>query len=211
MRFGEPMNMQAGLGDNLGEAQGIEKIEGIDNTDNLVEGFEISADKEEMIREYEKMFEEMEVDEFENFKKVLESAPQEVIEALENGDTGQLVEHVKKKGIFEKRVVQFVVFALVTAFSTGAFAAGSDKVKKVSMGHGSDRAKFERVEEMRGEGSTPLDKSGLKLFMDKNSASKDIDSDLEAYYDKIRGNNSVVDSKGNMEATGKTIVDGESI
>lgn len=204
MRIGESFNPQAGLENEENQEEvSVEELEAAN--EQLVGGFELSGDVAELAKNYEALFEGIETAELELYKGIMENAPADAKEALENGDTDLIVEHAKKHGIFGKKVVQFVVFALVTAFSTGAFAAGNKMLEKGFMGHGSSQAKIERV--AMGGGGTSPDLDG-KIKMSGG------DDDFErkvAEYNKIKNGGSSVDENGNGNYVGGTYVDGERV
>lgn len=204
MRIGENFNPQAGLEneENQGEVS-VEELEAAN--EQLSGGFELSGDPEELMKNYEALFEGIEETELEYFKEIINGAPMEAIADLKDGDTGQLVEYAKKKGFFGKKVVQLVAVALVTFFAANAFAAG-EKISKVSMDSaGSGIKKMERLS-TGGGGVKP--NLGGKIMMSGG------DDDFEkkvAEYNKIKNGGSSVDENGNGSYVGGTYIDGERV
>ncbi len=94
-------------------------------------GFEIAGAQEELNKEYENLFEEIESEElsalFKEFGALLEEAPEDVITDIEQGKIDVFIDKVVS-GIkcSKKRAQQIAVFALVSMMASPAFADGKE-------------------------------------------------------------------------------------
>ncbi|HBI16710.1 MAG TPA: hypothetical protein DDY52_00930 [Candidatus Moranbacteria bacterium] len=213
MKFGENFNPQAGLeAEENNEEVSMEELEAAN--EQLVGGFELSGDPQELMKNYEALFEGIETKELEFFKDVIDNAPIEVREALEGGDTGPLVKYADKMGVIGKRLVGLVVFAAISfaamSFNVSSASAAGGGIEKAKMfSAGSDQAMMERVS-IGGGGSKPL-VGGGKIVVDAKTQSQIDFENKVAEYNKIKNVGNGVDGSGNENYVGGTYADGERV
>lgn len=209
MRMGETIDLNAGL--NKPELYSEDDLETnvTEANENLLEGFQMPATPEELKKQYDEIFEGIELAELELYEKVLESAPVEAKEALKEGDTSGLVEHAKKSGIIGKGLLMIAAFGILMS-ATSAFCAG-DTPEKVKVFSPQNKTNMEQVVSGGGGGGMKIGGGKGVVFDDPNeTARKDFDKKVMKWNNDQLGG-STVDGQGNQNLEGGISVDGKKI
>jgi len=101
-----------------------------EDVNNQLEGFELGGgvSSEQLAQNYETLFEGIESSDIDEFRSLLEQAPDSVQAEIRNGKTDTLYEHLTGSLKWsKKRAMQMVVFALISVTATSVFATDNPR------------------------------------------------------------------------------------
>ncbi len=171
--------------------------------EQLVVGFELPNDPEQLNESYNELFEGIDSTTLEEFKRVFESMPEDVKIEMQKGNIEPVTNYateVLKWG--KKKVAQLVVGILITVAAAPAFAAGKNMDNMV-IPEGGIGAMMEVPKGGVGEQMT------LKRFSGVEQMEQDM-KDHKKIQKSIHGTDiaqdDVEDDRGNVRATGRIVI-----
>ncbi len=170
--------------------------------EQLVAGFELPNDPEQLNESYNELFEGIDSATLEEFKRVFESMPEDVKTEMQKGNIEPVTTYATEVLKWtKKKVAQLVVGFLITVAAAPAFAAGKNMDNMVIPEGG--------IGAMR---VIPEEGLGGQMTLKRFSGVEQVEQDLRDAKNQ-KGMQStddvpddVVDSQGNVRATGRIVI-----
>ena len=173
--------------------------------EQLVEGFELPTDPDQLSENYDLLFEDIDSATLEEFKKVFEQMPDEIKGEMQKGNIEPLTSYATTVLKWtKKKAAQLVVGLLVTLAAAPAFASNKNFSAMV-IPEGGIGAMMEIPKEGMGGQMTVKAKAGIDQMEDDILISKKMKS-----VNTENVSNEEVDARGNMQVTGKIVMNQRS-